>query len=64
MLIRVIYQNGKYDMVNNDLLDNYIKNEHVIQFKRKDGWATIGVDSIRDPSRHRYIGPERRRYLR
>ena len=60
MLIRVVYQNGKYDMVKDTILGAYIDSGKVLRFERKDGWATIGIDPIRG-RRTPYIGPERRR---
>lgn len=60
MLIRVVYQNGKYDMVKDSILGAYIDSGKILKFKRKDGWATVGIDPIRG-SGTSYIGPERRR---
>lgn len=63
MLIRVLCQNGKYEIINDESLENYIDSGNILLFKRKDGWATVGIDPIRDTS-HGYIGPERRRVAR
>ena len=60
MMLRVIYHNGKYDMVKDLMLEIYINSGKILKFRRKDGWATIGIDPIRDRG-HNYIGPERRR---
>ncbi len=60
MLIRVLYHDGKYDMVKDRYLGLYIDSGKILKFKRKDGWVTIGVDPIRRSERP-YNGPERRR---
>jgi len=59
MMIRVQYENGSYDMVKKNLLDEGIKSGNVLKFKRKDGWAIVGIDSMRR-SGYRYNVPERR----
>jgi hypothetical protein len=59
MLIRVLYQNGKYDMVKDAFLGKYIESGKLLKFKRKDGWATVGIDPIRGAGGP-YVGPERR----
>ncbi len=59
MLIRVLYQNGKYDMVKDVFLGNYIESGKLLKFKRKDGWATVGVDPVRGKG-GQYLGPDRR----
>jgi hypothetical protein len=37
MLLRVIYSDGKYDLVNSDLLASLIESNGIIRFKRFDG---------------------------
>jgi hypothetical protein len=59
MMIRVQYENGSYDMVKKYLLDEGIKSGNVLKFRRKDGWAIVGIDSMRR-SGYRYNVPERR----
>jgi hypothetical protein len=59
MLIRVMYRNGKYDMVKDTILGMYIDSGKINKFKRTDGWATIGIDPIRRTT-HPHTGPERR----
>jgi hypothetical protein len=59
MLIRVMYNNHKYDMVTNNILEFLIKSGKINKFLRSDGWAVIGKDAIRG-RRSMYTGPERR----
>jgi hypothetical protein len=60
MLIKVIYQNDKYDMVKPVMLDTLLFANKIKQFLRSEGWVTVGVDKIRGTSGY-YEGPERRR---
>ena len=47
MLISVIYQNGRHDMVKDFMLGKLIETAEIIQFKRKDGWVDINKDKVR-----------------
>ena len=61
MLIRVRYDEGRFDMVKPQLLDRLLENKKVTSFKRSGGWAVIGQYPIRSKHRNRnYCGPERR----
>jgi hypothetical protein len=61
MMIRVIYQNGKYDMVMGFMLDQLIKNYGIRAFKRSNGWVAPGVDPIRAPGEgDGFAGEDRR----
>ena len=60
MMIRVMYSDGRFDMVKPELLDNLIKEQVVTSFKRASGWAVVGRDPIRSGDRTDYSGPERR----
>lgn len=60
MVIRVIYDNGSYDMVKAARLDDLIPSGKVVRFLRSDGWVTVGVDPVRAPHPAKYDGPERR----
>ena len=51
MNISVIYQDGSTGAVNNDELDELILEKAVLAFRRSDGWAMVGVASVRDPVR-------------
>lgn len=60
MLIRVMYSDGRFDMVKPNMLDDLITKQAVTSFKRASGWAVVGRDSIRSSSRPDYRGKERR----
>jgi len=60
MLLKVLYQNDKYDMVRPSLLNELIASKKVKKFYRSGGWADIERDPIRQ-SVGSYVGPERRK---
>jgi len=60
MMIRVMYSDGRFDMVKPDMLDNLLDRQVVTSFKRNSGWAVVGRDPIRSSSRGNYRGMERR----
>ncbi len=60
MLIRVMYSDGRFDMVKPNMLDDLITKQTVTSFKRASGWAVVGRDSIRSSGRSDYRGKERR----
>ena len=60
MMIRVMYSDGRFDMVKPELLDSLIKEQVVTSFKRASGWAVVGRDPIRNSGRANYGGAERR----
>ena len=60
MLIRVMYSDGKFDMVKPGLLDNLIEQQKITSFKRKTGWAVVGRDALRSLNQKNYRGTERR----
>ena len=47
MMIRVMYPNGDYDMVRNDVLDILVANQRVKKFMRTSGWINVEEDSAR-----------------
>lgn len=59
MMIPVIYQNGRHDMVKDFLLTKLIDQEEISQFKRSEGWVDIKKGKLRRTTGH-YFGPERR----
>ncbi len=59
MLIRVMYYEGRFDMVTPQMLDVLLKTKRVTSFKRADTWAVVGRDAIRSDSQV-YVIPERR----
>ncbi|MCK4507413.1 MAG: hypothetical protein KAU27_02660 [Desulfuromonadales bacterium] len=60
MMIRVMYSDGKFDMVKPTMLDNLLDRQAVTSFKRNTGWAVVGRDQIRSSGRGNYRGTERR----
>jgi len=60
MMIRVMYPDGKTEMVRPPLLNLLIKRERIQQFRRANGWSVIGQDPIRLNQSSDYPGPERR----
>ena len=60
MMIRVMYSDGRFDMVKPGMLDNLLNRQVVTSFKRNTGWAVVGRDAIRNSSRGNYRGMERR----
>ncbi len=59
MMLKVIYEDDKHDMVKDYLLERFIESGKIRKFKRSDGWVTVGVDLIRGKGGD-YKGPERR----
>jgi hypothetical protein len=59
MMIKVIYEDDKHDMLKDFMLGKYIESGRIRKFKRSDGWVTVGVDSIRGKG-GTYKGTERR----
>ena len=47
MGIMVHYGNGTFGFVENQALDDLIDSQTIIAFRRKSGWAQIGLDPIR-----------------
>jgi len=63
MLIRVMYDNGQFDMVKPQLLDTLLEANKVSSFKRNSGWVIIGRDVIRNRNySNAYEGQNRRLY--
>ena len=60
MMIRVMYSDGRFDMVKPDLLDNLLERQTVTSFKRSSGWAVVGRDPVRSRGRTDYSGTDRR----
>lgn len=60
MMIRVMYSDGRFDMVKPNMLDNLLEEQTVTSFKRSTGWAVVGRDPIRSAGRSSYHGQERR----
>ena len=60
MMIRVMYSDGRFDMVKPGMLDDLLGQNTVTSFKRSSGWAVVGRDPIRKSGRGNYRGAERR----
>ncbi len=60
MMIRVMYSDGRFDIVKPNLLDDLIERDVITSFKRSTGWAVVGRDPIRSSDRAEYGGAERR----
>lgn len=60
MMIRVMYSDGRFDMVKQDMLDRLLVQQGVTSFKRATGWAVVGRDPIRSRRQSDYQGQERR----
>jgi hypothetical protein len=59
MLINVIYQNGKYGLVEDTEFDELIMQGKIKKFLSSTGWCTIGADPIREDSLIDFKGQER-----
>ncbi len=59
-MIRVIYRDGKEDLVTQKFLDILLFMGEVQMFQRNDDWAVVGVDPLRKVSRQLYGGIDRR----
>ena len=60
MLIRVMYDDGKFDMVKPLILDTLLETIRVTSFKRDEGWAVVGRDALRSSRSQGHKGVERR----
>ena len=60
MMIRVMYSDGRFDIVKPNLLEELIEQDVITSFKRSTGWAVVGRDPIRSSDRAEYSGAERR----
>ena len=60
MLIRVMYDDGTYDMLKPKMLDLLLEKEKLTSFKRSDSWAVVGRDALRSSSSQGHKGLERR----
>lgn len=60
MMIRIMYSDGRFDLVKPTTLDQLIETNRVASFKRSTGWAVVGRDALRGAGGLSYRGPERR----
>ncbi len=47
MLIRVMYRDGSYDIVKDNILEKLIHSEKILKFYRSGQWALVGRDPVR-----------------
>lgn len=50
-LVRVEYNDHRFDYVRDNVLDLLIDADKVAKFQRKSGWVTVGIDPLRKTSR-------------
>lgn len=60
MMIRIMYNNGSFDIVKPGMLNMLLADNRVSSFKRSSGWAVVGRDPIRGIGGMGYVGPDRR----
>ena len=60
MMIRVMYCDGRFDLVKQDTLDQLLEKNRVASFKRASGWAVVGRDPVRGAGGMSYQGQDRR----
>ena len=60
MMIRVMYSDGRFDLVKPAVLDRLLEQNCLASFKRSSGWAVVGRDPLRGRGGKAYHGPERR----
>ena len=60
MMIRVMYSDGRFDLVKHTMLDQLLERNRVASFKRSSGWAVVGRDQLRGTGGVSYRGPNRR----
>ncbi len=60
MLIRVMYGDGRFDMVRNDTLDILIANMKIKKIRRASGWVDVERDEVRKSLGAPWGGAERR----
>lgn len=64
MLIRVRYQDNRYDMVRPELLDHLLETGVVRAFKRSSGWVDGNDPSVRRKKSVLFHGQEQRQQPR
>ncbi len=61
MLIRVVYDGGRFGVVKPYVLDKLLEHKKVTSFLRSEGWVAVGRDALRSHSSSQgYDEPERR----
>ncbi len=60
MMVRILYHDGRYDMVKRWTLEKLIEQNKIQGFRRANGWVRIGRDEVRGPGVANYLEEERR----
>lgn len=60
MLIRVMYTDRRFDMVEPKVLNDLLDRQKITCFMRSRLWAVVGRDPIRSNRSNKYRGKERR----
>ena len=60
MMIRVMYNDGKYDLIKQSMLDMLLASCKLTGFMRSNGWAIVGRDPIRGVGGISFQGQDRR----
>ena len=60
MMIRVMYSDGRFDLVKQMMLDLLLAKDCIASFRRASGWAVVGRDPIRGVGGISFRGPDRR----
>lgn len=60
MHVRVMYEDGSFDMVRNDMLDIMVANLRIKKIRRNTGWVDVENDQIRTSLGEEWNGQERR----
>ena len=63
MLIRIVYDDGRYDLVKPFILDALLAEKQVRMFLRDGRWVQVGRDALRRSHLTSYSGADRRRTL-
>ena len=50
MLIKVLYDDKSYGMVDVSRLSELIANDSILAFRRANGWVIVGRDRVREQS--------------
>ena len=62
MMLRVVYTDGRFDLVNDFMLSLLIQSRKVTKFKRSSGWVDADSQHVRRAgNKGDYCGPERRK---
>lgn len=63
MLIRIVYEDGRYDLVKPFKLDALLSENRIRMFLRGGRWVMVGKDALRRNRLTSYSGADRRRSL-